>query len=112
MVVMLILMIMTWRTTDSYDSQLRDYSIYGSSIYPTTILYLPLAFPPIVSNFSDSNSVSIYILIHYDFDDLMRLRMLQLMVLISCVFSVCHLIIIDVKMYYVTCLVSCKSSSF
>jgi hypothetical protein len=76
------------------------------------ILYLPLAFPPIVSDFSDSNSVSIYIVIHFDFDDLMRLRMLQLMVLISCVFSVCHLIIIDVTMYYVTCFVSCKSSSF
>jgi hypothetical protein len=76
------------------------------------ILYFPLAFPPIVSDFSDSNSISIYIVIHFDFDDLMRLRMLQLMVLISCVFSVCHLIIIDVTMYYVTCFVSCKSSSF
>jgi hypothetical protein len=61
---------------------------------------------------SDSNSVSIYIVIHFDFDDLMKLRTLQLMVLISCVFSVCHLIIIDVTMYYVTCFVSCKSSSF
>jgi hypothetical protein len=53
-----------------------------------------------------------YIVIHFDFDDIMRLRMLQLMVLISCVFSVCHLIIIDVAMYYVTCFLSCKSSSF
>jgi hypothetical protein len=59
------------------------------------ILYLSLAFPPIVSV---NNSVSIYIVIHFDFDDLMRLRMLQLMILISCVFSVCHLIIIDVTM--------------
>jgi hypothetical protein len=76
------------------------------------ILYFPLAFPPIVSNVSDSNRVSIYIVIHFDFDDLMRLRMMHLMVLMSCVFSVCHLIIIDVTMYYVTCFVSCKSSSF
>jgi hypothetical protein len=61
---------------------------------------------------NDFNSVSIYIVIHFDFDDLMRLIMLQLMVLISWLFSVCHLIIIDVTMYYVTCFVSCKSSSF
>jgi hypothetical protein len=53
-----------------------------------------------------------YIVIHFDFDDLMRLRMLQRMVLISCVFNVCHLFIIDVTNYYVTCFVSCKSSSF
>jgi cell division protein FtsL len=65
------------------------------------ILYFPLAFPPIVSDFSDSNSVSIYIVIHFDFDDLMRLRMLQLMVLISCVFSVCHLIIIFHKNWWI-----------
>jgi hypothetical protein len=43
--VMLILMMMTWRTTDSL--VLWDSSIYGSSIYP--ILYFPLAFPPIVA---------------------------------------------------------------
>jgi hypothetical protein len=76
------------------------------------ILYFPLAFPPIVLDLSDSNSVSIKIVIHFYFDDLMRLRMLQLIILISCVFNVCHLIIIDVTMYYVTCFVSCKSSSF
>jgi hypothetical protein len=52
------------------------------------ILYFPLAFPSIVSDLSDSNSVSIYNVIRFDFDDLMRLRMLQRMVLISCVFSV------------------------
>jgi hypothetical protein len=61
---------------------------------------------------SDSDLVSMYIVIHFDFDNLMRLRMMQLMVNISCVFSVCHLIIIDVTMYYVTCFLSCKSSSF
>jgi hypothetical protein len=32
---------------------------------------------------SDFDSVSMYIVIHFDFDDLMRLRMLQLMILIS-----------------------------
>jgi hypothetical protein len=37
--------------------------------------------------------------VHFDFDDLLRLRMLQLIVLISCVFIVCHSIIIDVTMY-------------
>jgi hypothetical protein len=73
------------------------------------ILYFPLAFPPIVSV---TDSISMYIVIHFDFDDLMRLRTLQLMVLISCVSSVCHLIIMDVTMYYVTCFVSYKSSSF
>jgi hypothetical protein len=61
------------------------------------ILYLSLEFPPIVSSVT-LNSMSIYIVIHFDFDDLIRLRMLQLMILISCVFSVCHLIIIDVTM--------------
>jgi hypothetical protein len=52
------------------------------------IFYFPLAFPPIVSDFSDSNSVSIHIVIDFDFDDLMRLRTLHLMVLMSCVFRV------------------------
>jgi hypothetical protein len=42
------------------------------------------------------------IVIHFDFDDLMRMLQAQLMVLISCVqtsvFNVCHFIIIDVTM--------------
>jgi hypothetical protein len=55
---------------------------------------------------NDSGSISLYIVAHFEFEYLMRLKILQLMVLISCVFSVFHLIIIDVTMYYVTCFVS------
>jgi hypothetical protein len=44
-VVALILMMITWRTT--YSLVLWDYFIYGSSIY--LILYFPLVFPPIVA---------------------------------------------------------------
>jgi hypothetical protein len=91
-----------------------SYEILPSTVLVSTYGYFvfSIGIPTYSIRLSDSNSISIYIVIHFDFDDLMRLRMLQLMVLICCVFNVCYLIIIDVTMDYVTCFVSCKSSSF